>query len=348
MAMVAGVVLASVAGAALIAAAKLKSDDGAGARSSVVGLSANGVYPVLAPPGDIGAAGAGARDSGAGVYPALTAADRLLVPGPRELRAATRWLSTRQGRTAYAVADERGALSGVRTDERFQSASLSKAMILVAFLRHLEATRAQPSPAELLSLGYMIRISDNGSTNAIFRRVGGDRMRELARAARMQDFHIAGDWANATVTAADQARFFMSLDRLVPARFLPLAHNLLETIIPPHSWGIPRAARPRWRTFFKGGWRPEAGAEVVHQAALLESGPRRLGLAIMTSGDPTKPYGEKTIEGVTRRLLGASPEPFTLPVGAPPEPGELSPLPQIDRARVPDPPALGPLNATGK
>ena len=49
----------------------------------------------------------------------------------------------------------------------------------------------------------------------------------------MRNFRIAGDWANATVTAADQARFFLALDRLVPARFLPLARNLLETIIAP-------------------------------------------------------------------------------------------------------------------
>ena len=100
----------------------------------------------------------------------------------------------------------------------------------------------------------MIRLSDNGSAGSIFRRVGDELMRELARAAGMRNFGIAGDWANATLTAADQARFFLSLDRLVPARFVPLARNLLETISAPHSWGIPRAARPGWRTFFKGGW----------------------------------------------------------------------------------------------
>jgi hypothetical protein len=344
------VLLALVAGAALAAKVDLGEDEGPGARASVVGVSPNGVYPALSPVGDIGAAGAGARDSGAGVYPALTPADRLLVPGRRELRDARRWLASRQGRTAFAVVDERGAMSGLNPDERFLSASLTKAMILVAFLRKLEATHAEPSPSELLSIGYMIRISDNGSATSIFRRVGSEGMRELARAAGMRNFRIAGDWANAAVTAADQARLFMALDRLVPARFVPLARNLLETISAPHSWGIPRAARPGWRTFFKGGWRPEAGAEVVHQAALLESGPRRLGLAVMTRDDPSMVYGERTIEGVARRLLSGSgaTAPTTLPVGAPLIPGRLSPLQEIDRTRAPDPPPLQPLDSTGK
>jgi hypothetical protein len=342
------VVLALLLGVALAIGADDGGSDGPGAGASVVGASANGIYPALGPIGDIGAAGDGALDSGAGVYPALTAAERLVVPGPRELRDASRWLQTRQGRTAFAVVDERAALSGVRADERFLSASLTKAMMLVAFLRRLERTHAQPTPFELRSLGYMIRISDNGSANSIFRRVDDGGMRELAQAAGMRNFQIAGDWANATVTAADQARFFVALDRLVPARFLPLARNLLETIWPPHSWGIPRVSRPLWRTFFKGGWRPDAGAEVVHQAALLESGARRVGLAVMTSGNPTMKYGEQTIEGVTRRLLagGGSAAPPTVPIGL--IPGRLSPLPEIDRTRAPEPPPLEPLPSTGQ
>ncbi|MGH3991652.1 MAG: serine hydrolase, partial [Pseudonocardiaceae bacterium] len=328
----------------------LGEEDGPGAEASVVGASENGVYPALEPVGEIGATGDGARDSGAGVYPALTATDRLLIPGQGALRNAARWLATRRGRVAFAVVDERGGLSGVRPHARFLSASLTKAMILVAFLRRLEATGEEPTPYELLSLGYMIRLSDNASTDSIFRRVGDEGLRELATRAGMRDFSVGGDWANATVTPADQARLFMALDRVVPARFLPLARTLLETVSPPHSWGIPRASRPRWRTFFKGGWRPEAGAEVVHQAALVESGARRLGLAVMTGDDPSMAYGERTIEGVARRLLAGSDSAAvpTRPSAGGYVPGELSPLQEIDRFRAPDPPPLEPLGSTGK
>lgn len=322
-------------------------DNGPGARASVVGASPNGVYPALQPSGRIGVAGDGSRDSGAGVYPALTASRRLVVPDRAAVRAARRFAVTRRGRVAFAVVDDHGALSGVRPRERFLSASLTKAMILVAFLRRMEAARTEPSPGELLSLGYMIRLSDNVSADSIFRRVGPAGLREVARQAGMRDFSVGADWANATVTAADQALLFLALDRLVAPRFLPLARDLLETVSPLHSWGIPRAARPRWRTFFKGGWRPEAGAEVVHQAALVESGARRLGIAVMTGEDPSMLYGERTIEGVARRLLEGS-ESTTVPAGRAYVPGRLFPIVELDRFRAPDPPALEPLDATGK
>lgn len=346
-----GAVAAAVALLALVAglgALVVDSDGGGegapGAGASVVGASGGGVYPALQPIGDIGATGDGARDSGAGVYPALTAPSRLLVPDARALRDARRWITTREGRVAFAVVDERGGVTGVRPRQRFLSASLTKGMILVAFLRRTAKAGRTPSPFELLSLGYMIRLSDNASTDSIFRRVGDEGLRELARAAGMRDFRTGGDWANATVTAADQARLFIALDRLVPARFLPLARNLLETVSAPHSWGIPRAARPRWRTYFKGGWRPEAGAEVVHQAAFVESGGRRLGLAVMTGENPSMGYGEQTIEGVARRLLqggDAGTEP-TVPRGGY-APGELAPPRQLERFRAPEPPQLEPL-----
>jgi hypothetical protein len=219
-------------------------------------------------------------------------------------------------------------------------------MVLVAFLRRLEALRRDPTSFEALSMGYMIRISDNASADAIYRRVGDPLLRELARHAGMRDFAIEGDWANATVTAADQARFFRDLDRLVPPRFLELARNLLETVSPLQTWGIPSAVRPRWRVFFKGGWRPEAGAEVVHQGALLESGGTQVALAVMTAGNPSMAYGEQTIAGIARRLLGSSGSVLvpSVPVGAGAVAGELAPLGDLHGFRPSEPPPLEPLS----
>jgi len=305
------VLMLAAAGVLALAVVPDFGDDGPpGSRAAVVGASENGVYPALRAVEEIGGSAEQPRDSGVGVYPTLTAPDRLLFPARAALESARRWAAAREGRIAFAVADERGGLSGSDPDARFLSASLIKGMLLVAFLRGLEAAGAQPSQSEQLSLGYMIRLSDNASADSIYRRVGDAGLRDLARRAGMRDFLIAGDWANATVTPADQARLFRGLDRLLPPRFRRLARDLLETVSEPHSWGIPRAARPRWRTFFKGGWRPEAGAEVVHQAALLESGSRQVGIAVMTAEDPSMAYGEQTIEGIARRLLaggGASP-----------------------------------------
>ncbi len=128
----------------------------------------------------------------------------------------------------------------------------------------------------------------------------------------MHGFEISGDWANATLTAADQARFFLALDRLVPGRFREQARDLLATVSELQSWGIPAGARPRWRVYFKGGWRPDGDGELVNQAALLERGMRRVAIAVLTDGNPNMVYGERTIEGVTRRLLAGAPASVTL------------------------------------
>jgi hypothetical protein len=57
---------------------------------------------------------------------------------------------------------------------------------------------------------------------------------------------------------------------------------------------------------FKGGWRSTHLGQLVHQAAQLDRGPTRFGMAVLTDGDPSMSYGIGTIEGVTRRLLSGS------------------------------------------
>lgn len=251
--------------------------------------------------------GPGQLDSGVGIYPNLTAADQLVFPGAAALDRAVRFARAREGEVAFAVADDSGGISGLDVHRPFPSASLSKAMILVAYLRMLAAEDLEPTEADLLTLGYMIRLSDNDSASTMYARVGDERLLDLARRAGMQGFAVSGDWANATLTPADQARFFLSIDRLVPRRFRELARDLLETVSELQSWGIPVDARPRWRVFFKGGWRPDDDGEMVHQAALLEQGSRRVAIAVMTRGDPDMVYGEQTIQGVARTLLSGAP-----------------------------------------
>ena len=274
------------------------------------GTSPMGVYPGLRPLGDLAAPGPAQTDSGVGVYPALTAPAGLVFPGPAALRSAARYAASRPGRVAFAVADGRGAVAGVGLRRRFPAASLSKAMVLVAFLRRAERRGRPPTAAERESLGYMIRLSDNASADTIYARVGDGPMRELARAAGMRDFRIDGSWAGARVTAGDQARFFLALDDLTPPRYRALERELLETVSPLQTWGIPRVARPRWRAYFKGGWRPENGTLIEHQAAYLERGRRRVAIAVLTAGGSDERLGRDTQTGITRRLLAGSDGPL--------------------------------------
>jgi hypothetical protein len=266
------------------------------------------VYPGLR---DVGALASpeGQIDSGVGVYPALAPPGRLAFPSSAAIAAARRFARGRAGVVAFAVAGERDGVNGVGANRTFRSASLTKAMMLVAFLRR----DTKPTKSERVSLGYMIRLSDNASADRIYARVRNEGLLAIARTVGMTRFAVASDWANAIVTPADQARFFLIADRLVPARERGFARNLLETVSAEQTWGIPKASRPRWRTFFKGGWRPENKGELVHQSALLERGARRLAVSVMTTDDRDMVYGEKTIEGVARRLLASEVSPLVGP-----------------------------------
>jgi hypothetical protein len=55
--------------------------------------------------------------------------------------------------------------------------------------------------------------------------------------------------------------------------------------------------------WFKGGWRESVGGQLVHQAALLRGGGRKLAIAVLTDAQPTQQYGTETVRGIAARLL---------------------------------------------
>jgi Beta-lactamase enzyme family len=170
-------------------------------------------------------------------------------------------------------------------------------MLLVALLRRAPHRRLSATERSLLR--PMITFSDNDAASAVYARVGGEGMRRVAHAAGMRKFVDVGYWSDAQITAADQARLFLRIDRLVPARHRRYARSLLSSIVREQRWGIAPVARGRHlRIFFKGGWR----AGITHQVALLERGRQRVALAILTRS-PSIGYGEETIERIARRVL---------------------------------------------
>jgi Beta-lactamase enzyme family len=227
-------------------------------------------------------------------------------PSPGAIAAATRFLDTRAGRTSFAVVDSQGRLSGVRLHEHFQSASVVKVMMLVAYLQMLSAQHRGLRATDTSLLYPMIHISDNNAASAVLAVVGGAAVARVARESGMSDYAPGvGWWAFTQTSAADQARFFFALERLIPPRFYAYARGLLSGIEPSQSWGIPPVARPRWQVFFKTGALPSEG--LFNEVGRLE----RLGVtftvAVFTTGDPSMSYGEQTIQGVAAALLAHSP-----------------------------------------
>jgi hypothetical protein len=197
--------------------------------------------------------------------------------------------------------DRAGAISfGVRRS--VPSASVVKAMLLVAYLREPDVRGRRLRAAERALLGPMVRWSDDAAASQICNIVGTDGLARLARRAHMRHFHATRPWGLSTIDVADQTRFFLQIDRLVPARHRRYAMGLLGSIVPAQRWGIARV-RPRgWALYFKGGWGSGTGW-ADHQVALLRRGRRRLSVAILITSSPSHAYGNETLRGLAARLL---------------------------------------------
>ncbi len=227
-------------------------------------------------------------------------------PSAAAISAAERFLDGRAGRTSLAVVDSRGRLSGVRVNEHFQSASVVKVMMLIAYLQMLDAHHRSLRASDNALLHPMIHISDNSAASAVLAIVGGAALARVARESAMRDYAPGvGWWAFTQTSAADQARLFFALPRLVPRQFYAYARGLMSGIEPSQSWGIPPVARPRWQIFFKTGALPSEG--LFHEAARLERPGVTFTVAVFTTGDPSMGYGEETIAGVGANLLAGTP-----------------------------------------
>jgi hypothetical protein len=230
--------------------------------------------------------------------PAAGAAGASWQPGVAAARA---WAATRQGSIAFAVRTG-DRVVGVGLDRPYPSASVVKAMLLVAYLREPGVRRRALRDEERALLGPMVRRSSNRAATEIRNRVGNAGLERLARATGMRSFRTAPNWGSSTITARDQTRFFLHIDGHVPARHRDYAMHLLATIVPRQRWGIARAVPTAWTLWFKGGWGSGSGA-VDHQVGLLRQPGERIAIAVLTLSTPSHAYGRATEEGLARRLL---------------------------------------------
>jgi hypothetical protein len=227
-----------------------------------------------------------------------------VYPAAQREATAAHFLEARAGIDAYAVLNDREQLVGVNVHRRFHSASVVKSMLLVAYLRMLAAQHRPLDRAARALLYPMIHSSSNEAASAVLAIVGESALNRVASDAHMLDYESGGAfWGFTEISAADIARFFLHQDAMIPHQFVGYARWLLSTIEASESWGIPAVARPEFQVFFKGGWLPEFEG-LVSQAARLERRGIVFALAVLSIHNPSMAYGERTIEGVTARLLG--------------------------------------------
>jgi hypothetical protein len=220
-----------------------------------------------------------------GLCGAPPAADAALRPWRADIRQAREYAQTRLGEISFGVRTTRG-LRGVEVERTVPSASVVKAMLLVAYLRRPEVRGRALRGAERALLGPMIRRSDNSAASAVCNILG----------------YPIRPWGLTPIDAAGQTRFFLHIERRIPRRHRRYALRLLRSVVPSQRWGIARV-RPRgWALYFKGGWGSGTGW-ADHQVALLRRGRRRLAVAILITSSPSHAYGNETLRGVAARLL---------------------------------------------
>ena len=231
----------------------------------------------------------------------LLASPAAAAPWRAHVREAGRYAEQRAGDVSFGVRTERG-LRGVAVRRTVPSASVVKAMLLVAYLRQPDVRSRRLRPDERALLGPMIRRSDNARASHVCNIVGASRLTRLAGRVRMRHFHATRPWGLSSIDVADQTRFFLRIDRYVPRRHRRFAMRLLGSIVPSQRWGIARV-RPRgWALYFKGGWGSGTGW-ADHQVALLRRGRRRIAVAVLITGSLSHAYGNETLRGVAARLL---------------------------------------------
>jgi hypothetical protein len=212
------------------------------------------------------------------------------------------YAETRAGVESFVLRDERGVRHGWRGRRIVHSASVLKAMLLVAYLRRPSVRHRALTGSDRALLRPMIRWSDNGTASRIVSMLGAGPLSDLAARAGMDHFRLRSPWGHSEITARGQARFFRRIDGLMPRRHREYGMRLLNRIVPSQRWGIPPVKPPGWTIHFKGGWGSGTGL-VTHQVALLLRGERRISLAILTTSNPSHAYGTDTIRGIAKRLL---------------------------------------------
>lgn len=223
----------------------------------------------------------------------------------KNVKAAKRYAKDRAGTIGFAFFDDCRRTVGWHEDHVFASASVVKAVLMVAYLRKGDVDDRDLRRDEKRLLRPMIEKSDNDAANRIYAAVGEGRLNELADDAGLKHFHASPGWGGTTLTPATQARFFARIERWIPRRHEDYAMRLLASVVPRQRWGLPPVVPRGWRIHFKGGWTPSAeGGWRINQVATLRTKRRSIGIAVLTRQNPSKDYGTMTIEGVGKRLLG--------------------------------------------
>jgi hypothetical protein len=217
------------------------------------------------------------------------------------LQAAINYASQRTGEVEFAVRTEHH-FWGYRATPTLPSASVIKAMCLVAYLDHPDVRDRALTSHDYDLLGPMIRRSSDHATDQVVAYIGRGRLRALARRVGMKHFATRPIWGRSRINASDQSLFFLHIDGYTAPRHRDEALNLLSSITPSQRWGMWKVVPKGWNIFSKAGWGLGTGW-VDHESALLKRGDQRVAVAILQHNTGTHAYGKETLRALGKILF---------------------------------------------
>jgi hypothetical protein len=253
--------------------------------------------------------GAAAAPPGGGecAVPGTTSTiDQLWQP---DMRGAIAYAQHRVGDIAFAVRTQ-DRFYGYRPDHTEWSASVVKAMLMVAYLDEPWVADRPIDAYDNSLLIPMVTWSDNEAADQVDTIVGASGLDGLAARVGMTHFAPAEPiWGETQITARDQTRFFLHIDSYIVPRHRRYGMHLLASIVPSERWGIGQVAPRGWTLYFKGGWGYGTGL-MDHQVVLLKRGCARVSIAVLTMYDGSHAYGKQTLQGIFSILLRGFPTRF--------------------------------------
>src|SRR5918992_432597 len=156
-----------------------------------------------------------------------------------DVAAARAYAQQRDGVITFHVRTERGRWS-LDADRTVPSASVIKAMLMVAYLDRSGVRDRALTAADHALLDPMIRRSGNIAATRVRDIVGNAALHRLARRAHMARFTTHPIWGLSRITARDQTRLWLRFESFVAPRHRELAMALLRDIVPRQRWGFGR------------------------------------------------------------------------------------------------------------
>jgi hypothetical protein len=181
------------------------------------------------------------------------------------------------------------------------TASIVKVDILETLLHRLHGG---PIPgADVPTAVGMIEDSDNDDATALWNQDGGaPAVAAYDRLVGMDQTTPNVAWGLTTTSVGDQLKLLNELletHALIDQGAQRLALGLMENVTPSQAWGVSGGVPSGVSIALKNGWLPFGGGWHINSIGQIRGDGRWYLIAVLTSFNPSEPYGIDTINGIS-------------------------------------------------